>query len=114
MRSLQATLVAEVTLNIGGYRYKIACRDGEEAHLLRLGEIVDVKTAQGRAAVGNTSEVRQILLAALLIADEATDNQTPTAAPTHVDDDLHADALEALATRIESLAARLENSGKTF
>ena len=35
--------MAEVTLSVGGYHYKLACRDGEEAHLQRLGEMVNAK-----------------------------------------------------------------------
>lgn len=102
--------MAEVTLSVGGYSYQVACRDGEEAHLLRLGEMVDARVNEARGAVGNASEVRQLLLSALLFADEALDakggTQEAPAAPA-VPAGL-TEALETLADRVETIAARLE------
>lgn len=101
--------MAEVTLSVGGYHYKVACRDGEEAHLQRMGELVDAKATEARNAVGNASEVRQLLLSALLFADEALENAAgiapaaPPAIPAHL-----TAALEALASRVELIATRLE------
>lgn len=102
--------MAEVTLTIGGYHYQLACRDGEEAHLARLGGIVDRKVGEARAAVGNASEVRQLLLSALLFADEMLDAQQggapaspPLPAPT-----LDPALLEAMADRAEAIASKLE------
>jgi cell division protein ZapA len=98
--------MAEVTLSIGGYSYKVSCRDGEEPHLLKLGEAVDAKAQEAKSAVGNTSEVRQLLLAALLFADEALERTpAPVAAPAPVDPA----PLEAIAARLEAFAERLEN-----
>jgi cell division protein ZapA len=104
--------MAQVTLNIGGNRYDLACRDGEEAHLEEIAAIVDKKAAEARSAVGSAGEVRQLLLASLLLADELDElrnrNGAPAPAPaTSADDALLAD----IATRLESLATRLENRG---
>lgn len=101
--------MAEVTLSVGGYHYKVACRDGEETHLQRLGELVDAKATEARSAVGNASEVRQLLLSALLIADETLERRqggapaSPPAVPAHL-----TAALETLAGRVELIATRLE------
>ncbi len=98
--------MAEVTLCVGGYNYKVSCRDGEEAHLLALGQAVDAKAQEAKSAVGTTSEVRQLLLASLLFADEAQDHHTPAAvAPIAA-----SPQLEALAARLEAFAERLENA----
>ena len=81
--------MAEVTLSVGGYHYKLACRDGEEAHLQRLGEMVNAKAVEARSAVGNASEVRQLLLSALLFADETLERSqgdAPVAAPARTTD----------------------------
>lgn len=105
--------MAEVTLSIGGYQYKLACRDGEEAHLQKLGEMVNAKAAEARNAVGNASEVRQLLLSALLFADEALEGN-PARAPVQVPTipvQLTA-ALEKLADRVELIATRVENLGQ--
>lgn len=96
--------MAEVTLTVGGYHYQVACRDGEEDHLHRLGSMVDGKAGEARAAVGNASEVRQLLLAALLLADDATASED---APNALADGI-AHALEQLATRAEAIAERVE------
>ena len=109
--------MAEVTLAIGGRSYTIACRDGGEDHLLSLAARVDSKVEDARAAVGTPSEVRQLLFAALLLADEASESGvTPaTADPATTDpattDTATANALAAVAARMESLADTLERSG---
>lgn len=61
--------MSEVTLRIGGRPYKVACADGEEAQLARLGSMVDAKFKQ---LSGNRAptEAQNLLFAALLLADE--------------------------------------------
>lgn len=102
--------MAEVTLSIGGHNYQIACRDGEEPHLRTLATLVDKKVGEARAAVGDLGEVRQLLLAALLFADEQfeADRAAPHTAPTIGADETA--AIEALADRVEMIAAKLEKS----
>lgn len=101
--------MAQVTLSVGGYQYQVACRDGEEPHLQRLGELVDAKATEARSAVGNASEVRQLLLSALLFADEAIEGKraVPAAQSGDISPNLTA-ALEALVIRVEAIATRLE------
>jgi cell division protein ZapA len=99
--------MAEVSLAIGGRSYSLACRDGGEEHLRGLAARVDAKVEEARAAVGTPSEVRQLLFAALLLADEASEAAPP--ATTGVDPAL-AGTLAAIATRMESLANALEQS----
>jgi cell division protein ZapA len=101
--------MAELALQIGGRTYSVTCRDGEEAHLAGLGAIVDRKTTEARGAVGDTSEVRQLLFAALLLADELQESGVAPVAPSAAAGDELAESLEQLAARVESLAAQLEN-----
>ncbi len=61
--------MADVKLNIAGRIYDVHCADGEEPHLLRLAGVVDEKV---RAMPGGT-ELRQLLFASLMLADEAQD-----------------------------------------
>ena len=108
--------MAEVTLSVGGYNYQVACRDGEESHLERLGSLVDAKASEARAAVGNASEVRQLLLSALLFADEAIERAAPApaAAPPPAPAPTADPAiLEALADRVEAIASRVEKLATT-
>ena len=104
--------MSDVTLTIGGRRYKLACAAGEEAHVARLGEAVDARIA---ALPGSTrqSEVQTLLYASLLLADELhagedrADQPVDQPAP---DDMASADPLEELADRLEKLAETLERS----
>lgn len=99
--------MAEVDLKVGGRSYMIACRDGGEDHLLNLARHVDRKAEEARAAVGGMNEVRQMLFAALLLADEFSEQAAGIpAAP--VDPDLIA-ALTKMAARVERIADALEN-----
>ncbi|KTE17588.1 cell division protein ZapA [Sphingopyxis sp. H115] len=58
--------MADVKLTIAGRPYDVHCADGEEAQLIRLAAVVDEKA---RTMPGVT-EVRQLLFAALMLADE--------------------------------------------
>jgi cell division protein ZapA len=108
--------MAEVTLNIGGRHYDVHCRDGEEAQLTRLALIIDDKTNVARRASPGLTEVRQLLFAAILLADELNDlraqgkaqgafDLAPTALAAN--DDAFAVRLDAIAKRVESLAQKL-------
>lgn len=59
--------MADVKLTIAGRPYDVHCADGEEPQLLQLAAAVDEKA---RGVQGGT-EVRQLLFAALMLADEA-------------------------------------------
>jgi cell division protein ZapA len=61
--------VGDVSLTVAGRPYDLHCEDGQEAQLLALAARVDEKA---RAMQGGT-EVRQLLFAALMLADEAQD-----------------------------------------
>jgi cell division protein ZapA len=103
--------MADVELEIGGRLYTIACRDGGEDHLRTIAKHVDKKAAEARAAVGDATESRQLLFAALLLADEIAETNAgrappPVAAP----DPKVAQALTALAARMEAVADTLERA----
>ena len=99
--------MAEVTLTIGGRSYNVACRDGGEGHLLSLATRVDAKVAEAKGAVGTASEVRQLLFAALLLADDVAEGN---ASPSSAADAAVAGSLALLATRVESIADALEST----
>ncbi|MFM9853228.1 MAG: cell division protein ZapA [Sphingomonadaceae bacterium] len=111
--------MASVTLDIGGNQYAVSCRDGEELHLKSLAAIVDAKATEARGAVGGAGEVRQLLLAALLLADELDEARKAAIAPVEQPATASQpaaeteDALITLADYAESLAARLENMANT-
>jgi cell division protein ZapA len=59
--------VADVRLSICGRQYDVHCADGQEAQLEKLAALVDEKAR----SVGGGTETRQLLYAALMLADDA-------------------------------------------
>jgi cell division protein ZapA len=100
--------MAEVELTIAGRPYKVACRNGEEETLRQAGALVDAKSREALAGLGTLSESRQLLFAALLLADQIIDGRD-FEVPKGPDDDLVQRTL-GLAGRLEALADRLEQS----
>ncbi|HEX7709731.1 MAG TPA: cell division protein ZapA [Sphingomonadaceae bacterium] len=94
--------MSDVTLAIGGRSYRVACADGEEAHIRRLGSMIDEKLA-AMGGIEGQAESRLLLFAALLLADEVFELKQPKG-----EDADFAPQLETLATRLENVAAHLE------
>lgn len=104
--------MANVDIEIAGRRYDVACRDGEEAHLHAVAAMVDQRARDAAQALGSLTETRQLLFAALLMADDIKElragNGIPDPPPPPPDPAV-AQALERLAARMEALADSLEN-----
>jgi cell division protein ZapA len=103
--------VANIDIEIAGRRYDVACRDGEEEHLRSVAAEVDRRARDAAEALGGLTETRQLLFAALLIADDIKDIRAGAGIPDPVPpppDPAVAQALERLASRIEALADSLE------
>ena len=108
--------MAQVTLQINGRPYRVACDDGEEAHLERLGRYVDGKVVDlAKQSGSQAADTRLLLMAALTIADELAeakggiDRPAPSgtgAAP--VEDRAISEAIDAVSSRIEAIADKLE------
>ena len=99
--------MSTVNLLIGAREYPVACAPGEEAHVSSLGAIIDEKLESMPPGVDD-SEVRMLLFAALLLADEVQELRQSAAAPA-ADPALGA-KLAALAERIEQMAATAESA----
>lgn len=98
--------MSNVTLAIGGRSYIVACAPGEEAHVGELGKLIDEKIQS--IGTGH-NEVRQLLFAALILADELHEARKAAPASPATPSPDHADALEAIADRLEKYAATLES-----
>src|SRR4029453_11804769 len=101
--------MAEVELTIAGRPYKVACRNGEEKTLQQAGALVDAKSREALSGLGTLSESRQLLFAALLLADQIIDGRE-FAIPKGPDEEL-VNRTNRLAERLESLANALERNG---
>jgi cell division protein ZapA len=104
--------MATIDVEIASRRYSVACRDGEEEHLRGVAAIVDRKARQATDALGSLSEVRQLLFASLLLADEIKEHRAGNAPPPDPDPRI-ADALARLAERMERMAQRLETEASS-
>lgn len=101
--------MGQVSLKIGGFSYLVGCADGEEAQLRALGEELDRRVAETRAAVGNLGEGRLLVLVALSLLDELNDLRTtaterPSAAATSAE---LGHRLAQVAARLDGVARRL-------
>lgn len=106
--------MSNVDLTIGGRQFTVACAEGEESHVIGLGEMIDAKLAAMGGASGQ-SETRMLLFAALLLADElhdaksSSDDAEPAAPAPPALSPESAERLDAIALRLENLATRLES-----
>ena len=121
--------MAQLSVNIGGRPYRLACNPGEEPHLESLAAIVDGKIKEMRGAFGEIGDQRLVVMAALTIADEVGETQRKAqaeadrtaqalrdeqaarqAAETRAERLAH--AIHEMSLRVETLAAALAGSGR--
>ena len=94
--------MAEVTLTIGTRRHTVACPDGQEDHLRRLGAMLASKYEVAERASAGLSGERTMLFIALMLADALDEaNRRPAVTNDEVLLGLIADQLESLALRLE-------------
>ncbi|MGJ3260674.1 MAG: cell division protein ZapA [Rhodospirillales bacterium] len=111
--------MAQVTVTINDRRYNVACDDGQEAHLTRLGGYIDRRVGELVAAVGQIGDAKLLVMVSLLIADELSDAYAEMetlksggkgAAAAAAAETRLGESLEKLSERIESIAESLERS----
>jgi cell division protein ZapA len=97
--------MADVTLTIGDRRHTVACPDGQEDQVRRLGTMLDAHWSTAARASGGLNGERTMLFVALMLADALDESERRPAGA----------AESAVATRIaeklEALVATLEKSG---
>jgi cell division protein ZapA len=62
--------MAQVQVTISGRSYRMACGEGEEAHLEGLAADYDAKITELRGSFGEIGDMRLHVMAALTLADE--------------------------------------------
>ena len=65
--------MAQLTIKINGYAYTVSCEDGQEAHLQAMAQDIDHRVGKIKEMGNQSGEGRQLVLAALLMADELHD-----------------------------------------
>ena len=101
--------MSQVTVQINGRSYQIACDDGQEAHLARLGQYIDNRVQELVAAVGQVGDARLLVMVSLLLADELSDAYSELKVASANDGAAaRLDREENLTTALESVAHRIE------
>src|SRR5271156_2781279 len=62
--------MAQVSFSINGRQLRMACEEGQEAHLMQLARELDDRIEGLRAKFGEIGDTRLTVMAALTIADE--------------------------------------------
>jgi cell division protein ZapA len=121
--------MAQVSVSIGGRAYRLACNPGEEAHLEGLARNLDQKIREMRSSFGEIGDQRLVVMAALMVADEASEARrqieaeaVKTAAAQRAAEEARAEAeqsaralartLDEMTARIDALAATLAGPAK--
>lgn len=102
--------MGQVSFEVNGQPYQLSCDDGQEERLESLARSIDEKITDLIASVGHLSQERLLLMAAILLlddaADEAAEGQKSADQPAFVD----VETLLGAALRIENVAAQLETA----
>jgi cell division protein ZapA len=95
----------DLNIEICGYPTAVSCAPGEEAHIHHLVTVIQ-RHADSAAQIVGPDRMRQLLFAALFLAEEATTASTAASAgPAEGGDD--GAALAPLAARLSAVAERL-------
>ena len=65
--------MGSVQVTVNGRAYSVACDEGQEAHVARLGSYLEQKVLQLVKAVGQVGDARLLVMASLMITDELVD-----------------------------------------
>ncbi|KUJ85832.1 cell division protein ZapA [Ruegeria marisrubri] len=129
----------EVTIQIGGRGFQVACQEGEESYLYAAAKLLDDEAQVLSDQIGRMPESRMLLMAGLMLADKsaATEERiraletqlaereaeieqlrnAPPPQPERVEvavvPPMVTDTLAELAARAESLAAAIEEKSKS-
>ena len=73
--------MAQVTIEINGREYVVACGDGEEAHIIELSRVLDGKAKLLTQNGAQINENQLLAMVGLLVADELQDAKKGMATP---------------------------------
>ncbi|SJZ37633.1 cell division protein ZapA [Enhydrobacter aerosaccus] len=106
-----------VSINIANRTYELACGEGEEARVQELAAYVDEKVTDLRKQMPGAAEIKLVVFAALLLADESREargiaRQAETARASASDSaDTLATALEELITsRVDKMSKKVSGA----
>lgn len=102
----------EVAVQIANRSYELACGDGEEERVQELAAYVDEKVTELRRQLPGTPEVKLLVFAALILADESREARGIAKAAESARASA-TDSAETLATALEDLiTSRVDKMSK--
>lgn len=105
--------MARVDISLGGRHYPIACDDGQEERVRRIAAYIDEKITSMGSLAGAT-DTHVMVMASLMLGDELFEVRSRLqAAPAEnsgAEDEAVATSISQLASRLDSIAARLEQT----
>jgi cell division protein ZapA len=102
----------EVSVQIANRNFELACGDGEEERVQELAAYVDEKIADLRRQLPGTPEVKLLVFAALILADESREARGIAKAAESARASA-TDSAETLATALEDLiTSRVDKMSK--
>ena len=113
--------MSQVAVQINGKTYRMACDEGQEAHLLDLAMRFEKNISSLKGSFGEIGDQRLTVMAAIMVQDELVEQQRKVAgmeaelaqlrtnAATPNETDL-AKALAQTAVRIEAVSAKLKSA----
>lgn len=102
--------MATVSVEVNGRPYAVGCADGQEDRVRQLAAQFAEKVDQVAGQIGQVGDLNLFLMGALMLADELADArkgrqvQVVNANPPPQNNDGVAEALNAVAARLEKLA----------
>ena len=99
----------QIMVTIAGKAYRMACGEGEEAHLESLAALFNGKIDELRGAFGEIGDMRLQVMAAITVADELTEARKRIAALEEELAGLRARASEG-GERVQALEAELAST----
>jgi cell division protein ZapA len=71
--------VAQISVTIDGKQFRMACEDGQEAHLGALAADLDQRIKAMRQSFGDIGDLRLAVMAGLMLADEVSEERRKAA-----------------------------------
>ncbi len=109
--------MAQVSVQIDGKAFRMACEDGQEAHLETLAAELDSRIKLARASFGEIGDLRLTVMAALMLCDDLSETRKAVQqAQTRLDEEKQgensrdlavAQAMDLLTARVERMAQHL-------
>ncbi|HRE20876.1 MAG TPA: cell division protein ZapA [Rhabdaerophilum sp.] len=103
--------MAQLSVTIDGKQFRMACEDGQEAHLEMLAAHVDQRVKTMRESFGEIGDLRLTVMAALMVCDEYFEekrrNEALQEAAQH-DRTARSEAAEGVNQRDAAIAAAID------